>query len=328
MKNGLEKFIAVIYQTEQKPNTFKTSKMSNLKDVMNFHNARLNRELTSRPIPLVVVESILVATIALATFTGNILVCTAIIRNKRLRSPTNALIFALALTDIVMSVASMPLTAGVLMFGRWIFGEGVCEFQAKFPLTLTATSLQLMVVISVNRYFCVIKPNLYRKLFTVKKAIAYASGVFFLAIVSTLLPMFHPTVIYAFHPGKCVCIFAAERNFSFSLIVGILFIVLPFVIMSCLYYRICVAVRSANRMFPQSTTSWPSTCKKWRWPKRWGRFSLASVSVGFPYWWLIRDRRGQRRTFASSPGLHLFRGVFLHVLSNKSGPLRFHEQSV
>ena len=85
--------------------------------MMNFQNARLYRELASRPIPLVVVESILVATIALATFTGNILVCTAIIRNKRLRSPTNALIFALALTDVVMSVASMPLTTGILVFG-------------------------------------------------------------------------------------------------------------------------------------------------------------------------------------------------------------------
>ena len=216
--------------------------------LMVFHNQRLSRELASRTMPIVVVETALVLLVASSAFFGNILVCLAIARNPRLRTPTNVLIFALSLTDITMSVSTMPLTIGVLASGRWIYTKGVCIFQGSFPLTLAVISLQLMVVIAVNRYLCVLKPNLYRRVFTLKKSIGFAVGVFVLACLPTLSPLIYAREGYQFHAGKSYCAFAMEQNFIFALCMGLAFIASPFIIMTCLYCRIYCLVK--KRGFP------------------------------------------------------------------------------
>lgn len=227
--------------------------MSKLEELLKFHNARLARELASRTTPVIVAESALTAFVALCAFLGNMLVCVAIARNSRLHTPTNMLIFALAMTDITMSVATMPLTVGVLVSGRWIYSKEVCQFQGSFPLTLAVISLQLMVVISVNRYLCVVKPSLYRRVFTTKKSIGFAVGVLCLACFPTLSPMFYAREGYTFHSGKAYCAFAMEQNFIFALCMGLAFIISPFIIMSCLYCRIYFSVRRA--VFPQESNS-------------------------------------------------------------------------
>jgi len=227
--------------------------MSKLEELLKFHNARLARELESRTTPVIVVESGLTVFVALCAFLGNMLVCVAIARNPRLRTPTNMLIFALALTDITMSVATMPLTVGVLISGRWIYSKEVCQFQGSFPLTLAVISLQLMVVISVNRYLCVAKPNLFRRVFSTKKSIGFSVGVLCLACFPTLSPMFYAREGYTFHPGKAYCAFAMEQNFIFALCMGLAFILSPFIVMSFLYCRTYFSVRSA--VFPQESYS-------------------------------------------------------------------------
>ena len=224
-----------------------------LEVLLKFHNARLARELEYRTTPVIVAESGLTAFVAIWAFLGNMLVCVAIARNPRLHTPTNVLIFALAMTDITMSIATMPLTVGVLISGRWIYSKDVCQFQGSFPLTLAVISLQLMVVISVNRYLCVAKPNLYRRVFTTKKSIGFAIGVLCLACFPTLSPMFYAREGYTFHPGKAYCAFAMEQNFIFALCMGLAFIISPFIIMSCLYCRIYFSVRRAA--FPRESNS-------------------------------------------------------------------------
>lgn len=226
---------------------------TDFQELMKFHNDRLSQELATRPTHIVVAESAVVVVIALCAFVGNSLVCVAIARNSRFHTPTYILIFALAMTDISMSLASMPLTVGVLISGRWIYGEQVCQFQGPFPLTLAVISLQLMVLIAVNRYLCVIKPDLYRRVFTKKKTISLAVGVCLLACLSTLSPLIYAREGYQFHAGKSYCAFAMEQNFIFALCMGLAFISSPFIIMSCLYCRIYFSVR--NAVFPQSNES-------------------------------------------------------------------------
>ena len=79
-----------------------------------FHNQRSSRELASRAMSIVVLETAVVAIVALWALCGNMLACVAIVRNARLHTPTNKLIFVLAVTDITMLLSTMPLTVGVL----------------------------------------------------------------------------------------------------------------------------------------------------------------------------------------------------------------------
>ncbi|XP_078368899.1 beta-1 adrenergic receptor-like [Oculina patagonica] len=257
--------------------------MSKLEELLKFHNARLSRELATRATPVIVAESTLTAFVALCAFLGNVLVCVAIVRNSRLRTPTNILIFALSMTDITMSVATMPLTVGVLISGRWIYSKEVCKFQGSFPLTLAATSLLLMTVISVNRYLCVVKPSLYRQVFTTKKSIGFAIGMVCLASFPTLSPMFYQREGYTFHPGKGYCAFAMEQNFIFALCMGLALITSPFIIMSCLYCRIYLSVRRA--VFPQGNNSEAESQRTAHVQEVKVTKTLAAVLVGFSVCW-------------------------------------------
>lgn len=253
---------------------------SEIQELIKFHKDRLSRELASRSTAAVVAESMAVATIAVSALVGNILICLAITRNSRLHTPTNMLIFALAMTDITMSLTTMPLTVGVLISGRWIYSKHVCQFQGSFPLTLAVISLQLMVVIAVNRYLCVLKPTLYRRVFTVKKSISFAVGVCFFSCLPTLPPLIYARDGYQFHSRKSYCAFAMEQNFILALCMGLAFIASPSIIMSCLYCRIYFSVRSA--VFPQTNESQLNAhVREVKVTK-----TLASVLVGFSCCWI------------------------------------------
>ena len=287
--------------------------MSKLEELLKFHNARLSRELASRTTPEVVTESTLTAFVALSAFLGNILVCVVIARNSRLHTPTNILIFALAMTDITMSITTMPLTVGVLVSGRWIYSEEVCHFQGSFPLTLAVISLQLMVVISANRFLCVVKPERYRQVFTTKKTIGFAIGVVCLACFPTLSPMFYQREGYTFHPGKAYCAFAMERNFIFALCMGLAFITTPFIIMSSLYCRIYFSVRRA--VFPQGNNSNEESQRTAHVQEVKVTRTLAAVLVGFSVCWfpiLIIDQVDMNN------GARCYRGRFIISMDCRS----------
>lgn len=142
-----------------------------------------------------------------------------------------------------------------------------------------------MVVISVNRYLCVAKPNLYRRAFTTKKSIRFAVSALCFACFPTLSPMFYAREGFTFHPGKAYCTFAMEQNFIFALCMGLAFIVSPLIIMSCLYCRIYFSVRRA--VFPQESNSNAEN------PQRTAHVqevkvtkTLVAVLVGFSCCWL------------------------------------------
>ena len=68
------------------------------------------------------------------SLSGNILVCLSVHRNNRLRTTTNLYIIALAVTDLIAATLVMPPATGVLITGRWPFGETACQMHAYFSL--------------------------------------------------------------------------------------------------------------------------------------------------------------------------------------------------
>ena len=56
---------------------------------------------------------------------GNILVCLAVYKNPKLRSPTNLYIIALAASDLLCATVERPLVLAALITGRRIFGHAV-----------------------------------------------------------------------------------------------------------------------------------------------------------------------------------------------------------
>lgn len=86
---------------------------------------------------------------------GNLLVLIGIGLNKGMQTPTNLLIFNLALADILFIIVCIPTTL-FSFFGRWPFTEYGCKL-AQFINHLSAfMSIYLLVFMSFDRYIAVV----------------------------------------------------------------------------------------------------------------------------------------------------------------------------
>ena len=88
--------------------------------------------LESRSTALKVVEAGAMIALNIASLLGNILVCLSVYRNNRLRTTTNLYIIALAVSDLIAATLVMPQATGVLITGRWPFGETAVKYTRLF----------------------------------------------------------------------------------------------------------------------------------------------------------------------------------------------------
>ena len=109
-------------------------------------------DLQSRSVYLVVVEVSLLIVLNLLSLMGNTLVCISVYRNTRLRTTTNLYITALAISDLLSAVFVMPLSIGVLVGGRWIFGKVGCSFHSFLSLFAIYVSPVTMGLTALNPY--------------------------------------------------------------------------------------------------------------------------------------------------------------------------------
>ncbi|CAF4093665.1 unnamed protein product, partial [Rotaria magnacalcarata] len=86
---------------------------------------------------------------------GNSLVLVGIGLNKGMQTPTNLLIFNLALADVLFIIFCIPTTL-FSFFGRWPFEDFGCKL-AQFINHLSAfMSIYLLVFMSIDRYLAVV----------------------------------------------------------------------------------------------------------------------------------------------------------------------------
>ena len=86
-------------------------------------------ELPTRNLATVVIEARICLAMNIISIVGNVLVCLAVYRNPKLRSTTSQYIIASAASDVLYATVSMLLASAVLITGRWIFGDPLCQLQ-------------------------------------------------------------------------------------------------------------------------------------------------------------------------------------------------------
>ena len=187
---------------------------------MNLSNTaahHLGAQLKSRSSALVSIESSIYACLILITLSGNVLVLLTLYRTPR--SVTNLLISSLAISDILMPVLCCFQSLWVLVVGHWPFGEFICQLQAFGVIALACASLQIMGLAAVNRYFCIVRPFDYRRIFTARRTKLMIAAVWALASTEPL-PYLISGKRYVFHPGKFFCFQGKEVSFQSLLIYG------------------------------------------------------------------------------------------------------------
>lgn len=215
--------------------------MSSGKEVLALNNAQRNNIL-------IVIEATALILVDITALIGNTLVFAAAYRNRRRLTITDLLIVALSLTDLLVAATVMPLSAGSLITGVWLYNRSVCLFQGFCIITFATASLNTLSVIAVNRYFCVVRPNDYRTVFSIKKTLGYIAVVWLLACSFSISPLVFGREDYAFQPGKVLCVYPFEINIAYTVCLDIFFIGLPTTAICVCYWRVFKTVRGRNRV--------------------------------------------------------------------------------
>lgn len=224
----------------------RTASMENNVSQPHFPNSLSNRstfQVVADVAPLFIIN--------LASLFGNTLLCIAFFKNNHLRSVTNIFVLTLAVCDIVMSITSMPLSEGALISGEWIFGGFLCHFQGFLTHFLAFLSLQMMAMTAVNRYFRVIKPDLYKKVFTTgyTTLMIISASLLSLGILSSITFGQHGN-LFIFHPGKAICVNVYRSMLTtqvYTIVSSVAFVLLPAVIIIWCYTKVFTGIREHFR---------------------------------------------------------------------------------
>ena len=81
------------------------------------------------PTPFVVSLSVIIVAFMLVSVTGNVLVILSVCRFRAMRTRTNLFLVNLAATDVLAALVNMPVALVTLLYGRWVFGEFMCQLN-------------------------------------------------------------------------------------------------------------------------------------------------------------------------------------------------------
>lgn len=209
---------------------------------------RLLNDLKTRSKGTVAFESCFMILVITTAFFGNLLIIAAVFRNPRLRTVTNMFLVGLAIADVLTASLVMPFTVSIFVHGDWIFSDTTCIFQGVFILCVIWISLHMVTLMAINRYFCVIRPRLYKKYFTKRSTAAMISVVSIVPFILTISPYLSGLVTYIFRPGKAACFmtFDPDRRLgkiTYTFFLLIIYTILPMALIAVCYYKVFRTVK-------------------------------------------------------------------------------------
>lgn len=207
-------------------------------------------DLNARGLLLTIVEVGSLLILNILSLTGNTLVCISVYKNTRLRTTTNLYIIALAVSDLLSAVFVMPIGTGVLIAGKWSFGEIVCQFHAFFSLFVIYVSPVTMGLTAVNRYVRMCKSDQqYKKLFSVGKSRILLTCVWSFVACYILVPRLTGLQAFEFVPGYAQCSIAHLSESGKMIHYGIVltfFFLLPLMATIISYTKVAKMIRQHN----------------------------------------------------------------------------------
>ena len=173
---------------------------------------------------------------------GNLVIVWIIKRSSRLKGKSHILIANLAIADTLQSCNTFFMLVTIINRGYWIFGDTLCQITAFLTVEFVLASMLTLTTISINRYFKVVYPEKYDKIFTTKSIWFIIAFIWTLPLVYGIPPLVGWSG-YVFNPGKCLCLFQFRMNHSYAFfLVGT--ITTPALVIICYtYFRVFQAVK-------------------------------------------------------------------------------------
>ncbi|XP_029775147.1 visual pigment-like receptor peropsin isoform X1 [Suricata suricatta] len=198
-------------------------------------------------------------TAGMISILSNIIVLGIFIKYKDLRTPTNAIIINLAVTDIGVSSIGYPMSAASDLYGSWKFGYAGCQVYAGLNIFFGMASIGLLTVVAVDRYLTICRPHTGTALlsvFSVKGRrmttntyISMILGAWLNGLFWALMPIVG-WASYAPDPTGATCTINWRKNdapfISFTMTVIAINFIVPLTVMFYCYYHVTRTIKCHN----------------------------------------------------------------------------------
>ena len=197
---------------------------------------------------------IIIGLMCVTALVANFLVIFVVYRNTILRQQfSSVFIVNLAMCDFFIALLSMPLSLGALVHYGWPFTTFLCHFNGFSNQVLGISAILTLAVISVDRFYAVIKPLKYRAKMTMQKAFNSICCIWIQAALFALVPALYGW--YMFNQNYFFCTFSSvsrgKSEMAFTYCLYFFNFGIPLVIMLVAYYKIFqVAKIHSQRIAP------------------------------------------------------------------------------
>ncbi|XP_043533787.1 muscarinic acetylcholine receptor M2-like [Chiloscyllium plagiosum] len=165
--------------------------------------------------------------------------------NRQLQTINNYFLLSLACADLIVGVFSMNLYTIYIVIGHWPMGPVVCDLWLAVDYVVSYASVMNLLVISLDRYFCVTKPLSYPLSRTTKRAAIMIATAWMLPFI-----VFAPPILFwqfitgeqNVSDGECYVQFLSNPAVTFGTTIVAFY--LPVTIMVILYIHISRASKS------------------------------------------------------------------------------------
>ena len=187
--------------------------------------------------------------VSFITVLGNLLVLYAFCAERRLRTYTNYYIVGLSFSDLVAGAFTMPMYSIYWVLGYWPFGAALCDIYLYLNHAFIHITVLGILVLAIDRYQAVSQPLRHLQM----RTLSHASFMITIAYLIPSLIWLPYTILWPYIvgerriiPGLCYPQYIVD-SFFFTILVPICFIWIPLPIISVLYWRIYVVIRSKKK---------------------------------------------------------------------------------
>ena len=201
----------------------------------------------------IAIETSILLLIGLIAIGGNLLVVISIYRNPSLRTITNYFVLSLAMTDVIFPVAGIPPSVIWSIESRYKSDQDVCTLQAVWTLALAYVSIFMIVLMAVNRFVCVCKPQKYKKVFNKVTSLLMISSVWVISFTLVTLNITdgNSLTLVRFLPReiRCGIIYNAQNTLAKNVgnTLTVIFLFLPVGTIAYCYFNVFKKIREHKR---------------------------------------------------------------------------------
>ena len=173
-------------------------------------------------------------------FFGNLSVCIIFGSSPIHQSSMNSLILNLAIADMLQIVNLLFIITAINDL-TWFTNSTWCQFNGITSLGFGGASVLLLMLIGINRYFIITKKSA-KNIFTRQNTLMLILFAWLYPLTISICPVIGWSK-YFYPPIKLVCAFEASYNVSYTAVVYITLVVVPFLILCFCTWKILITVK-------------------------------------------------------------------------------------